>query len=628
MGDNIPYATPADRQLNSAVRFARHHDQNHLSNGLLPTPNEEEPYTIKCICGFIEDDGNTVLCENCNTWQHIQCYYFPNMAVPDVHQCIDCYPRILDSTGASHRQKRILEPLAHGEERKPKRGGARGGRKSKTKDLAHNGIHQASNSTSTNGMGPTSTTNGWPGINTDHPERRSGSPRGQQPPNKKLKTGHKQSQAFGPDPAAEGVHKNQFGHPEVQFIDIQSPPTVDLADCPPNYFSPDFIRTHQSNTEFTFAEANLYLDIGITNKLSSWLDDIDLFAAVTGGKTQQDVFFHFPQPIEELESPVKKRVLRDTRVEFHGGHPTWPYITVEKDLFTGDLVGELRGSIGLQEDYKNETGNHWEHLRHPEHFVFFHPILPIYIDCRSEGTVLRYVRRSCRPNTKLETIITGAREYRFCLRAIADIPAGSEITIAWDIGHDRQLNDALRETSTVGPSSKLYVRAWVETILAHFGGCACDKNNPVPCWMAHFDRRLESAGFDKSIPKVLRPGRKRGAAKKSPNSTGQANNSRASSETVMHDHQDAEAEDHMSSSHSVRSTSLAPGVQEDAASVAHELSARERRKLEQQEKLFDKLEHSDHHGQRRKKRSSGSHSTLQASSSVCFTLQTLSRYRL
>src|SRR5215217_6281504 len=61
---------------------------------------EEEPYTIKCICGFADDDGYTIFCEKCDTWQHIECYY-PNQvddAVRDdfAHSCVECQPRILD----------------------------------------------------------------------------------------------------------------------------------------------------------------------------------------------------------------------------------------------------------------------------------------------------------------------------------------------------------------------------------------------------------------------------------------------------------------------------------------------------------------------------------------------------
>ena len=51
--------------------------------------------TIKCICNSRADDGNTILCETCDTWQHIKCYYKPqNMpGKNDVHNCVDCDSR-------------------------------------------------------------------------------------------------------------------------------------------------------------------------------------------------------------------------------------------------------------------------------------------------------------------------------------------------------------------------------------------------------------------------------------------------------------------------------------------------------------------------------------------------------
>lgn len=71
-------------------------------------PSEPFPGTIKCICGFDDDDGNTVLCEHCETWQHTECYYFEKMEVLDVseieHHCANCRPRRLDVRGATERQ--------------------------------------------------------------------------------------------------------------------------------------------------------------------------------------------------------------------------------------------------------------------------------------------------------------------------------------------------------------------------------------------------------------------------------------------------------------------------------------------------------------------------------------------
>ncbi|KAF5575530.1 ankyrin repeat [Fusarium pseudocircinatum] len=61
--------------------------------------DSEEPYTIKCICNFSEDDGNTIYCETCDTWQHIRCFYLDNEeeAIREdfAHSCAECKPRPL-----------------------------------------------------------------------------------------------------------------------------------------------------------------------------------------------------------------------------------------------------------------------------------------------------------------------------------------------------------------------------------------------------------------------------------------------------------------------------------------------------------------------------------------------------
>lgn len=78
-----------------------------------PDPKEEEDYTIKCICGFHDDGGNTGLCEDCKTWQHSECYYFEDGEVLNVseieHCCIDCKPRQLDIRSATERQTKRRE---------------------------------------------------------------------------------------------------------------------------------------------------------------------------------------------------------------------------------------------------------------------------------------------------------------------------------------------------------------------------------------------------------------------------------------------------------------------------------------------------------------------------------------
>lgn len=594
MGDN-PFRPPfADPQ--PEYRPHLHATFEHATNGATATTEDEG--VIKCICGFSEDDGETVLCELCNTWQHIACFYASPNSVPEVHKCTECWPRPLDQAAAIHKQK-IKQTLildANNDDRKPKRPGPKPHRKSKTKDVAQ----------------PGPLTNGWPSNDYPH-DRTSGSPREQGPPTKKPKTSHKHQ---GSGTTATSAAPHGFASHSRTLSSTGQVDALPLAECPPEYFSHEFIRVHRENTDFTPAHANLHLDMTVTNSLSNWLDDPDEFAKATGGQTHDDVFQHLPQPIEELECPVKKHVHRDTTVQFHGGYPAWPYLTVERDLYAGDLVGELRGSIGHREDYKADPANRWDKLHHPDHFVFFHPALPIYIDCRSEGNNLRYVRRSCRPNIRLDTIITGAREYRFCFTALTAIARDSEITIGWDTGHDPQLQECLShsiEGAVMLDQEKQYVTHWVETILAHFGGCACDKQLDTMCWMAYFDRRLNNLSTDVS-GRPAKSAKRRRNTKTSPNVT-HAHNSRESSEAAMH-----RSNTHSPRSHRSRDVTPAQPYNNDdniGSEIGDALSARDRKKLMQQEHLFSKLDGANN-GTRRKKRVSNSAVTTPATTaSVC-----------
>ncbi|KAH7084769.1 hypothetical protein BKA63DRAFT_538910 [Paraphoma chrysanthemicola] len=68
--------------------------------------DEEGFDVIACICGSSEDDGNTVLCEVCETWQHIVCFYGPRPDIADVHECAECRPRHLDQNATIKAQGR------------------------------------------------------------------------------------------------------------------------------------------------------------------------------------------------------------------------------------------------------------------------------------------------------------------------------------------------------------------------------------------------------------------------------------------------------------------------------------------------------------------------------------------
>ena len=112
MEDIALMALPSNAEEDSEIGSI---STNHTSNEGDDTSKDlhiDEEYTIKCICGFKDDDGNTVYCERCNTWQHTECYYLDEGGVvpaKDVlssidHFCADCKPRPLDARAAIKRQ--------------------------------------------------------------------------------------------------------------------------------------------------------------------------------------------------------------------------------------------------------------------------------------------------------------------------------------------------------------------------------------------------------------------------------------------------------------------------------------------------------------------------------------------
>ena len=576
MGENLLHPLHAGNQLNASLYATPDAHDSQTDNEL--QVDEEEPYTIKCICGFADDDGNTVLCEQCNTWQHIDCYYYPDNNVPDLHHCADCLPRVLDAVSAQQRQRRRrFEPLSPPEALRVKRPSSRPHKK-RAKDSRDVVLQQ----------------NGFGAYEIPSTERMNGILRDQPPPAKKSKTTHRHTPSISIGRNHSIVHA--AGLPTTDYSRLP------LSECPPDYFSPEFIKIHQT-TDFAPATANTHLNLGMANLLSQWLDDKEEFAQVTHGKTHEDVFKQSQQSIEDFEQPIVYHRHEDNSAAFHGGYPAWPYLTVDKDVFEGDMIGEIRGGIGLLDDYKADSANEWDRLGHPDHFVFFHPFLPIFIDCRAEGTLLRHARRSCRPNMTFDTIITGEREYRYCLTAMTDIPQGTEITIRWDLSFDKGFNECVASLaeSTFTDEQHAYLINRVSTVLRHFGGCACDPHQGE-CLLARFDRRapVNVSNSATSSHSIIKKGRK---GRKAAHGVTLQNPSRSGSEAVL---VEDEQDDVRSTSRSSRSKTREPSPGHDNMLSSNlELSERERKKLLQQERLFNKMEHEEQHGPKRKKRPSG-----------------------
>ena len=568
----------------------------NATDPLPPVPNlvngfsleEEEEFTIKCICDYQDDDGNTVFCETCDTWQHIDCYYRPEN-VPgkdDNHSCVDCEPRPLDARLATERQRAKRVNIDVGE-RKIKKPPSKSHKK-RVKPLDHQ--------------------NAPPGWGDLHSPRNgaNGSPR-EQPPTKRHKSSHKPSNSTHIQ-SATGKAPNQSRRSASASHPLQSPskPPIDRTlDLNGEPYTAEFMRLYDDDTGETPARPNFFDSIATTNQLAKWTDDVEELERATQGRTPQEVFLRCEQSVDSMPPvSVKKGFKEDDEKEFHGHHPKWFYLTTESKLVSESFIGELRGKIGHMRDYVRDEANRWESLRHPLPFVFFHPTLPIYIDTRKEGTIFRYVRRSCRPNIVLKTILENGSDYRFCFMAKQDIEPDEELTLAWTTDeHVRAITQSFGATGQSEASTESdegYVLSWFNKVFADFGGCACGP--PEDCTLNKVAHKLRGASDPPSVNGKAKRARKAGS------NTARIS-SRSGSEAVRYQDED-DQDDAQSTSTSSRSKpqsrdmtpSNPSSVEAKGTAPGLEVSERDKRKIAALEKME---QDKNQPAQKKKKRNSG-----------------------
>jgi uncharacterized protein len=563
------------------------------------TTQEDEPYTIKCICPFLDDDGSTVYCEQCRTWQHIECYY-PSVRVPEIHECTDCGGTKYDAKAATERQKRKRERT---EVERPKRPTAKSHKK-KPRDQKPQ-------------------LNSWP-SNDKHdaghpPDGKSTSPK-DQPPTKKAKTSHKNSNSVSSHVGSPSLGPSESRRVARALSHVtrspskSPPPFHSLAiDDRTEPFTIEFMQLYKRDPGDKDVQANVYSSIDFLSQLQSWLSDPTALHRACGATAPPDIFQHH-QSIDSVPLPhIRKRKKEDHRFEYFKSHPTWMFLTVDSYVPAGSLIGELKGEMGHLGNYKDDGRNRWKMLQHPEPFVFFHPQLPMYIDTRKEGTLLRYVRRSCHPNLEMKVLVTNNTECHICFVAAKNIHPDSELTIGWEYPPSirEYIDHHMDHDGFVRNSDFQSVAQWANFVLANFGGCAC--GSIAECEFSKFIYRQNGvAPFE--LGAVQANGNKSRKQKRNKNNMSLSNgtvpmaNSRASSEGPRHpDHRD-DQDDSRSTSGSVNSKSRS----RDLTPATHfsgdipsgiELSDREKRKIAAVEKTFERLDEGQ--GPKKKKRTSG-----------------------
>lgn len=543
---------------------------------------EEEPYTIKCICNFSDDDGNTIYCDTCDTWQHIDCFYPDNRdeAISEdfAHSCAECKPRPLDRQKAIERTLRLRNTPAEHQlsDKKTKRPPSKSHKKkAKPIELQINGQQ-----------------------NGTHESGKHPSPNDPTHPPKKPKPTHRASQSVGSLPSKRspsyGIARSNPAHPPSPAT---TPPDLP-EDFQIHHYSQGFCDLYNAKA-VPDAHNNAFASLAIPTALSRWLRDPDIMRSEVG-RTHEEVFQTEPA---DLEAKKPKLELKDaTRSVEDGKSLRWRFLNsttpIEKDV---PLI-ELNGSIGFQKDYCADTSNLWADLSSPLPFVFFHPVLPLYIDTRQEGSLARYVRRSCKPNAQLDTYLSGGSEYHFWIVSDRYISPNEQITLPWDFRLEKSVDarwlhllglsedeSSGHPESSVDETEYMLISNWIDRILSEYGGCACDQDNN--CAFARFHRQYI---FGKTQARV-QPKKKQRKPKTqaiSPTNTSQATNSRAASEGHVDDALDQDARSQSGSRSKPPSRDLTPLRQGsfDQLGILTEPTDRDKRKVAMVEDSFRRME--------------------------------------
>ncbi|KAK6442258.1 SET domain-containing protein 3 [Oleoguttula sp. CCFEE 5521] len=562
-----------------------HPEYSHRS--AQPTESTGDDEAINCFCGNNEDDGNTVQCDGCNTWQHISCYYphFGNSSLDDLsHWCEDCRPQTQSDRHAAF----IAQKEANEEKYGPQHNGAK-------RPASNKATVKISHKKKVKDTAAPAMTNGWP------PERHTASPRDQPPPTKRPKTSHRPSNSVA-QASINGQSRKRNGSSVHHRRSVSRSPEIIIP-----MYSEEFLRAYRED-HYSVPDSNV-AGVAIYEAFTIWVGDQEEVAKITDGAQLGDIFMRWDGAPELLSAQTEVEIQERVDPNFvtaDNQYAAWKCLVAVQPLAPQACIGELRGHIQYADEYKQDPVNRWSSLVHPEPFVFFHPQLPVCIDARSEGTDVRYIRRSCHPNAELKIIITNQADYHFCFMALRDIEAGDEITIEWGAAPRPQamVFQAQDGTST---SFAPGVSLWASTVLANCGPCACGHPRDV-CLMARMDRRGEVISIEDTA-KVPKAGAKRKKIGQhiSPLNTHSVN-SRSGSEIRKADHED-EPSDSRSASDSVDRDSASRDITPHthySMNGMYEMSERERRKVAKEEELFNKQAEEGLIKQKKKRSSAGS----------------------
>ncbi|KAK9708393.1 SET domain-containing protein 3, partial [Basidiobolus ranarum] len=387
--------------------------------------SEEDQGIIRCICGYSEDDGFTIQCETCLVWQHAVCVDIAPDTVPDKYLCDICMPRPLDFKKAKEHQRLRLEILQR-----------------QQKELFKK----------------------RPNIKSKKPNERV-------------------INGYGIAASQDAKKKNGARSKTRPFTQRRY---SDTADDDSHNQGPMFL---EQDLKYEYIEDNILADVDVTEIFHKAAKE----AKKGGTKSREDSGDNEPKDKNEGSPSGRRRsssvdnspiVFMESaslsspkiRIGVHEipneANPQYPQfgLFADSNISKGRFIVEYKGEVYLKSSYKRVPNNQYRILGIPKQFVLFHPSLDLCVDSRRSGNESRFVRKHCKPNAELRTIVVTEGESTIAHLGIFSkkpIPEGEEITIGWEWDINNQEPDSLPRTEFTH-RKKLSMNSLIATF-----GCAC-----------------------------------------------------------------------------------------------------------------------------------------------------------
>ena len=507
----LPKSVKAKRKRNSQPGSSRRSLSNRGSVDPSRPPHwmGEDNTEIRCICGFQEDDGFTIQCEGCGSWEHGLCFgYFDEVSAPDTYFCELCVPRAFNANAARQRQQQIrmaneqakaagIEPVASAVHDRPKG-------KSRPKRPRTGSVMDGEGD-----LGDVSKdANALMGPPTMKPKRRlaANKPRSKQSvkettPVPSTFTTKEQSVVETEDdyfaiepwlmeytPVRDDIVRGRKArqlmaklyHEWVDTdIDEVTMPQRKVSN-PSGLPSPTETGVSRLSPDGLFAGPDFNILAPPVPPIFLSPHDVDITTVTTAVRALDDTSSFLPlNYFEESTSGVYSR-------------PPLYGVFAEDSIPHGGFVGDYRGEITDCESYRRDPINQYAGLGAPKPFVrFIGPPVNLIIDSRGYGCDLRFIRSGCHPNVVLRPLFWRRSEgetpkLKFGVFASQEIEKGDELVLGWE-WDDQHVVHSIRQVlfsvlapvteNTMSDEAIQDVAGKYETILTHLLGtfttCAC-----------------------------------------------------------------------------------------------------------------------------------------------------------